>query len=341
MKKRSEKYKRHLLSRSESVKAVKNRKDYKNIVHIYKNSLPAYYDSNTLIFIDLKAPPIFKLQFEHVEPVLEYITQLKLIGEQGKGINILMNDIIEIGEGAIAMLLSVMEELVSKQVHIKGMKPNDEVANDILEKSGFFNYVNGKVSDKNRVTKNTILKTGYKNTHQKVLASAIRKAMETIWGVLGRNPLVYSSTVEMMRNSCDHAFKRESNIQWHLALTHDDIENSVKFSFVDNGKGIIKTFVEQRLLTKVLHLFKDNCDLLETAFKDGIESRTGLSWRGKGLPTIFENYSDSYIKNLVVISNDVYIDFDRNIKEKLSNPFKGTYYFWVVDRSCEKACFID
>lgn len=339
MKKRSENYKRHLISRSRSVMSRLSGKPGNKRSYVSTNLFPSYSEIKKIEFIDLKAPSIFKLQFENVEPVLEYITKLKFVGSQGKGINILMNDITEIGEGAIAMLLSVMEELKAKRVLIRGKKPYDTNANDILERSGFFNYVNGRISEKNRVTKNMILKTGYKNTHQKVLANAIRKAMETIWGVSGRNPLVYSSTVEMMRNSCDHAFKNVSNIRWHLALAHDDNENSVKFSFVDNGKGVLKTFMEQSLLTKVLYLFKDNCDLLETAFRDGIESRTGLSWRGKGLPTIFENYSDNYIKNLVVISNDVYIDFDRNIKEKLMTPFKGTYYYWIVDKSCEKACF--
>jgi hypothetical protein len=336
MKKRSQQYKTHLLIRSRNVtdkrKRRKGKKYLFNIEFIYP-------DIKKIEFVDLEAPLKFKLQYEHVEEVLDYINKVKRVGTSGKGINIIMDNISEIGEGAIAMLLSVMEELKSKRVFVKGTKPNNPDAKDILEKSGFFNYVRGKVADQNKKTKNTILKTGSKLTHQKILANEIRKGMETVWGMSGRNPLVYSSTVEMMRNSCDHAFKKSTNIKWHLALSHEDSTNSVKFSFVDNGKGIIKTFTEQSVLKKVLHLFKDNTDLLETAFKDGIESRTGLSWRGKGLPTIFENYTEKYIKNLVVISNDVYIDFDRNIKRKLVTPFKGTYYYWIVDQSCEKACF--
>ncbi len=341
MKKRSEQYKKHLLSRSKSVLANKRARIFKRYSEEVYSRFPSLPEFRQVEFVDVKAPTIFKLQYEYAENVLKYITDIKVIAKNGKGINILMNDITEIGEGAIAMLLSVLEELTAKKVLIKGEKPTDSETNDILEKSGFFNFVRGRISDKNRITKNTILRTGRKNTHQKVLGKAIRSAMETIWGVSGRNPLVYSSVLEMMRNSCDHAFKQSSLIKWHLALTHDDSLNQVKFSFVDNGKGIIKTFTEQSLLVTVLHFFKDNCDLLETAYKNGIESRTGLSWRGKGLPTIYENYEDSYIKNLIVISNDVYIDFDRKIKEKLANPFKGTYYFWIVDKTCEKACFTD
>ncbi len=341
MKKRSEKYKNHLLARSENVLSNKRSRIHKKYREENYSRFPSLPEFRKVEFVDLKAPSVFKLQYEYAEDVLKFITDIKVIAKQKKGINILMDDISEMGEGAIAMLLSIVEELTAKKVMIKGTKPNDVTAKNILERSGFFNFVRGRVSDENRMTKNTILKTGYKNTHQKVLGKAIRGAMETIWGVPGRNPLVYSSALEMMRNSCDHAFKQSSLIRWHLALTHDDSQNLVKFSFVDNGKGIIKTFTEQSLLATVLHMFKDNSDLLETAYKNGIESRTGLSWRGKGLPTIYENYEDLYIKNLIVISNDVYIDFDRGIKEKLTNPFKGTYYFWIVDKTCEKACFID
>ena len=142
----------------------------------------------------------------------------------------------------------------------------------------------------------------------------------------------------MMRNSHDHAFKNEESVIWHFAISHDDEKKEVKFSFVDNGKGIIKTFTEG-FLSKFLNLFTDNRDLLETAFKDGINSRTGLSWRGKGLPTIYENYQDKYFRNLVVITNDVYLDFDRKIQKKLSVPFSGTYYFWSLDVTCTKACY--
>ena len=114
--------------------------------------------------------------------------------------------------------------------------------------------------------------------------------------------------------------------------------NLVKFAFVDNGEGILKTFRSGKL-KKFLGLFKNDVDILDTAFKDGIKSRTGLSWRGKGLPTIYENYEDGYIKNLLVISNDIFLNFDAGIKRKLDNPFSGTYYYFEVDQTCEKACF--
>lgn len=249
-----------------------------------------------------------------------------------------MDDITEIGEGAIAMLLSVMEELVKKGIIFKGSKPRNQKAKEILEQSGFFKFVKGRVEN-DKESKNNILRTGDHKTSQSELVTEIVKAMDTIWGKKGRSPSVYSTVIEMMRNACDHAFKWESQIKWHFALSHSDEENQVKFSFVDNGKGIVKTLQSDKLFKRILGLFKDSMDIVESAFSGDIESRTGLNWRGKGLPTIYENYKDNYLRNLVVISNDVYIDFENNIKIKLKNSFSGTYYFWVVDRTCKKECF--
>ena len=249
-----------------------------------------------------------------------------------------MEDVSEIGEGAISMFLSVIDELTENSISIMGTKPKNIYECSKLEKSGFFKYMNGYINSKNSKSKNTILRTGGKSNTAVDLSLEIKNANETVWGIKGRNPPLRGTVFEMMRNSYDHAFKNENNVIWHLGISHDEDNKVVKFSFVDNGRGIIKSFSEG-FLGNVFNLFRDNTDLLETAFKDGIESRTGLSWRGKGLPTIYENYKDGYLTNLVVISNDVFIDFEREIYKKLNVPFKGTYYFWILNEKCTKACY--
>lgn len=341
MKKYSDKHVRHLLKKSKreirrrtlaNVRAKQRKRRGKSI----KSS-----NSERPFFVDIpNAPEIFRLNHDNCESVLSYIDSMKRAAAAGNHLNINLSQVKEIGEGAISMLLTVIEEIADMDLMIKGQKPDETVPRDVLERSGFFDFVNGKVDEKNKDSKNTILTTGDITTPQDFLVEPIRSANETVWGERGRNPLVYGVTYEMVRNSCDHAFKNQQNVKWHLAISHNEDQNLVKFSFVDNGEGILKTF-RNGLLKKLLALFEDDVDILDTAFKDGIKSRTGLSWRGKGLPTIYENYEDNYIKNLLVISNDVYMHFDGNgnIQRKLSVPFSGTYYYFEIDQSCEKACF--
>ncbi len=305
----------------------------------YNNKHKNNFKKPIIRFTDKITPPYFTLKYEHCVPVIQFINDLKSLGQQGKHINIIMNDVVEIGEGAIAMLLSVINEIGSNAVLVKGTKPKDPEVNKTLEKSGFFKYIATIISAENINTKNAILRTGNNKTPNTEIAAEVRKSMETIWGVSARCPRLFGGIFEMFRNSCDHAFKKNESVTWHLGLSHFEETNLVKFSFVDNGKGIIKTFASG-LLKSFINLFQDNTDILTTAFHDGIASRTGLSWRGKGLPTIFELSSDKIISNLVVITNDVYIAFDRNIIVTLPVSYSGTYYYWEMDQNCEQSYFI-
>jgi anti-anti-sigma regulatory factor len=287
----------------------------------------------------LEAPENFNLQYENCENVIRYINKIKKASKKGFNIVVDLKNVKDIREGAIAMLLSVMKEVEKRKIHITGSLPNSADARKVLEQSGFFKFVitSNKMKPDSIKTKN-IMKTGVKGTSPVFLGDEIKKAMGTVWGEEGRNPLLHTVAFEMMRNSCDHAFENNKKIRWHFSISHDESSNLTKFSFVDNGIGIIKTLKEHKF-KKILRYFTGNTDILETAFTDGIESRTGLPWRGKGLPTIFENYEERYIKTLLIITNGVFIDFDRKIKKELPVSFAGTYYYWEVDTTCVKACF--
>lgn len=163
--------------------------------------------------------------------------------------------------------------------------------------------------------------------------------METVWGKKGRSPLLFGGIGEMMRNTCDHAFKQQEDITWHLGVSHFEETKTVKFCFIDNGEGIISTYSKKNVWQQIINYFQNNAEMLYSAFKNGIQSRTGLKWRGKGLPTIYEMYTDGIITNLKVITNDVLLDFDQDISMPLKIPFKGTCYFWQVNDKCSKSCF--
>jgi hypothetical protein len=290
-------------------------------------------------YSEVIAPENLTLQLGYSEQVLKFIALLKKLGKTEDVINIRLHNVIEIGEGAIGMLLSVMKELTNAGIALKGEKPNNISAKNKLEKSGFFKYMRGYVSPENLNTKNIIIHTGNITTSQEELEPAMFYAMETVWGVQARCPELFGVIGEMLRNSCDHAFAKDSNVFWHLGVSHQEKENTVIFSFVDNGVGIIEKYNENKSWYAVKDYFKSNATILLNAYKNGIESQTGLPWRGEGLPTIYELYEDNIITNLVVITNNVYLDFDNNKFEEINVPFSGTYYFWKVNKNCKPAYF--
>lgn len=339
MKKLTLKNKLHFRNRSKkTIRSNRKRKNkhYAGIINFREK----FVKWQSIVFDDIIVPVRFDLKYENCDNVLKFISDLKELAGKSFYIQILMDDVEEIGIGAIAMLLSVINEVSSKKVSIKGTKPKNKTALSVLENSGFFKYLRTTLTETTPNNKNTFLKTGDNTTPNSEIAKEVRKAMETIWDVNARCPELYGGIMEMVRNSCDHAFiKNLDPITWHFGLSHIEEQNKVKFSFVDNGKGIIKTFTDTIIKT-LFQKFRDNADFLHTAFNNGIESRTGLSWRGKGLPTIYDMYSDKIITRFIVISNDVYIDFDNNIFVTLPTSFSGTYYYWEMDKSCMKKFFI-
>ncbi|MFC4633166.1 hypothetical protein ACFO3O_04570 [Dokdonia ponticola] len=288
-------------------------------------------------YAEVIAPEILTLQLGYSEEVLRFIALLKKLGKTEDIINIRLHKVTDIGEGAIGMLLSVMKELTNAGISLRGEKPFNTIAKNKLEMSGFFKYMRGYVSPENLKTKNIIIHTGDITTSQEELAPAMPQAMETVWGVEARCPELFGVIGEMLRNSCDHAFRTDKNVFWHLGISHLEKDNTVKFSFVDNGVGIIHKYYEDNNWQKVKDHFKSNATILENAYKKGIVSQTGLFWRGEGLPTIYELYTDNIITNLVVITNNVYLDFDKKKFKEIKIPFSGTYYFWKVNNSCTPA----
>ena len=50
---------------------------------------------------------------------------------------------------------------------------------------------------------------------------------------------------------------------------------------------------------------------------------------------IYKVSSEKYIKNLIVVTNNVFLDFDNPEKSKmLRNTFKGTFYYWILNKEC-------
>jgi hypothetical protein len=295
--------------------------------------------NHEIVFVERMAPIIFNLKPENVERVLKFINQVKAIGKSGKSLMINLSKVEDIGIGAISMLISTMSELNDEGIVFKGNKPLSSNAKNILEQSGFMKFVNGKIKPSNKNSLNTII-TGKKETSHTEILDVIHASMNTIWGVNGRSPQLYSIIVEMIKNSCKHAFKSDYNVRWHLAVTHDTKNQLVKFSFVDNGIGVIDSYKMDDFFKQTQIYFKNDADFIEGAFTEGIKSKTGLSWRGTGLPTIFEAFDENIIKNFVVVTNNAYCNFGSNKKNVIKNKFMGTYYYWEIDTSCEKHCFI-
>jgi anti-sigma regulatory factor (Ser/Thr protein kinase) len=274
---------------------------------------------------------------ENTDEVMKFFSFCKTLNDfRCEQVHFKFDDVERISNGAITILLSICGWLRDQKIQISGSYPSNENARDFLERSGFLRYFKARIREHNKASENAILERGIDHTDSKATAKHIRKAMKTVWGEEYRNPRLQGMLIELMANTVNHAYKQNKYQKgWYFSIDHLSDENKVKFCFVDNGKGILDT-IKLRFKDSLYRIIGELTDelIIEQAFDGKFGSRTRLSYRGRGLPVIRKNHQQGVIKNLKVIVNNIFFDFDQSKAMKLNEPFNGTFYYWELDKSC-------
>ena len=306
-------------------KKVKYRRERGNIT---------YYSNHNRTLV---APSRFSL-LEYPEDVIGFINKIEnLLSEnvRVKSIMFELHDITSIVIGAVCLLLSKLNELSRKRIQNWGTLPKDQKCRKFIEESGFLDRMRDMSSGSpfSRKNKNLILNRGFDKTDNAATAKEIRKAVEHITGKQGYFKPIYSIAQEICANSVEHANEKIYKKNWLFSSSY--LNDEVVFTMTDIGDGILKT-LKRKLMKQIQDgLFKDSVDVLVNAFEKQYESRTQDPNRNKGLPKIYKVSSEKYIKNLIVVTNNVFLDFDNPEKSKmLRNTFKGTFYYWILNKEC-------
>jgi hypothetical protein len=281
----------------------------------------------------VKFPIVFSLR-DNIRETIKFINNLKELKESKKSIYLNMKCVEKITNGTIALLLSVINDPSFDGINIIGSKPKNKEARKILELSGFYEHTQATLEFDNENNSNTIIAKSRKAVEPQRSATIVRNAMKTITNKEQRNKKLQGLFIELMANSINHGFPDNGNKKWLLSASHYALEKRVSFSFIDNGVGILKT-LDLKLGKKLISFFTGNNDLLLSAFRGEIGSRTGLDFRGKGLPFILEKQRLGYIVNLFVLTNNVILDFEKNDFYEIDINYSGTFYFFEINNNCK------
>lgn len=251
-----------------------------------------------------------------------------------KEINLDLTDVQTIDSAAICLLLSVVCELSNYGIKVTGNYPKRTDCAKFFIESGFLNHMKDSHGKNFAIeVPNLIVEAGTNKTRNKDIAQAVRKASGFLLGSPQRYQPAYTVAMEICSNSVEHAYIERPK-HWRLGICY--VDDHVSFTMTDTGTGILKT-LHRKFLKEIKDTvtLKDNSDILYRAFLRKYGSSTQLVNRNKGLPCILDKFNSGLIKNLKVITNDVYLDFN-NIKEKhkMNNPFSGVLFYWEVDNEC-------
>lgn len=153
--------------------------------------------------------------------------------------------------------------------------------------------------------------------------------------------------VELMQNTNNHANPSctidSMNIPWFLAVLEDNITGKMIFSIVDLGIGIFESLKLKNLAdtsNQFDNAIADMYDNSQSKFlriniPKGIDSSTGLSYRGKGLKTVYALANKGKYDTFKVVTNRALVDMlstSKNIIDS-ADSFGGTVYYWEMSKN--------
>ncbi len=284
---------------------------------------------------------------EAPENVIQVVKQLDDCKNSNKAffthLKIELENITDIDVGAICILLSKVHELAisGKRIRIWGTLPKQEKCKRIFEESGFLDYMSTISGQKfKKKSENLMVRVGYDKTENERVGKHIKQAMKFLTGQEHHYQPVFSMVQEMCANSVEHANTKGKN--WLFGINYvnneDPSKKSILFTLTDMGYGILNT-IYRKWPIKVAEAATSDKDILLHAFKKKYGSKTEDKNRNKGLPRILSMSERKLVVDMVVITNNVLLDFENHDNSKVLNKkLPGTFYQWKVNLNCISAC---
>lgn len=153
--------------------------------------------------------------------------------------------------------------------------------------------------------------------------------------------------VEIMQNTNNHANPDNTvdmfNIPWFLAVLEDNDTGKMIFSVVDLGIGIFES-LKLKNLADTSNQFDDaitdmydnsQSKFLRTNIPKGVDSSTGLSYRGQGLKTVYTLANKGNYDTFKVVTNRALVNMLNTSEGTVdsSDSLGGTVYYWEMSKN--------
>lgn len=304
----------------------------------YEAKLEALRRSATQV----QAPDCLSMN-EHPTETVAFINQVQAVMDRNEHVMIDLRATRRVGNDGVVVMFALLQEFHDRDLCVFGNKPLGHEPRRVLERSGLFQWVHGKIESDANSSKNRIYGSKSRKVLNEEAQEWIDSAAETIWGEKRKCPGVYRVLVEAMANTNEHAHpKKMAEYNWFLHIDHDEENKIVKFSFIDYGVGIFKSINKKigtvGVIDKVAEVLRDarqrlgsDADLLRFMLKgEKVRTRTQEPFRGKGLRSMYKTQKRGRINNLIIISNKVQARVCQDEFRNLPVNFSGTFIYWEL-----------
>lgn len=286
----------------------------------------------TLPPVEVFAPEIFAIN--NLERLIIFLndTERQCIQDNTRSLKVNLNNVKQIDSYAISLMLSMLSRLSYRNIHYWGTYPDDNEAKNFILESGFLEVMTSNVKKpSNKRLANRIFMIGKERVDSHRIGQAVRESMAFVTGQEENYPPVYDDMLEISANSVEHANEKNQDKNWLVSISFE--EDKVHYILTDTGAGILST-LKKKMSQKVKEAItaKGGPQILFDVFNKQYQSNTGEINRYKGLPIIYESFVEGFISDLMVVTNNVHYDFEKEISRELNHGYKGVLYSWTVKR---------
>lgn len=315
-----------------------NHESKKHKIHLYDQ--PRYKG-----YKRINAPLNFSLT-DNPEVVIGFIKNLKSIYKNRRKVFVNLEKVQNVTCDTLCILLSNMVLFQNNRIPFDGNFPSHKKSFDIISQSGFIEKLYSReqrVYSINNV--NSLIYThGESKSNSDIIEAMMDSCSKFLWGETYNLPGLYNIFIELMTNTFEHADEIEGNERWWATMSKDSEQEKVTFSFLDYGRGIYNTLTNKQqskyapIITRILNSLKingnENALLLKQVLEGAlVMSETREDNRGHGLNSIYEDYSNGLLDNLIIITNNIYINTNKGIYKTMSQSFDGTFISWEINKS--------
>jgi len=283
----------------------------------------------------IAAPSNFSL-ITNPEEVLLFFLRMRSYGKKHH-LWLDFSGVQHITADAVAALIATIHDVDLARCQMEGSLPSDPNAKEILIESGFFEHVLTRVPvpkcHRGRIAQRKSEKVE-PLTAQALIRLGTREA-------LGRERVcqaAYGTLIDCMNNTFNHAARTVEAVSkryretWWATVYADAQRKRVCFTFLDTGVGIFRSLKlrDIRRVYRAVGIY-DDVDIIKDMLLGKVPSTTGLSYRGKGLPSIYRAHQRGTLKALAIIANGVYANVGTGSYKMLRSSFSGTLLYWEIE----------
>lgn len=330
--------------KASSSKKSLRKKDYREYKRkLYKKGINAFQKWEN--YEPIPAPEDFRF-INNPEECLDFFVKIRdkknhYYSNGNYFVGLELKKIKHIDYTSVSVLKALLLDFKPQKILVQGNSPDDLNCAAFLKISGFYDGLlslkNKVINEKGNSDRIMFTKGAGKLSDDEDFAviQTLKKIRKHLTNQDAHCPQLRTIILEIFGNSIEHS--ESYNKQWMFGVKYE--ESKVIITLIDTGKGILKTLYRRLGRQFTDFVAKNSAEVLEGAFNKKYESKTLDKNRNKGLPVIKLRHTEGYIKNLVVITNNVVLNFADSKKSQYfssGSGFDGTIFTIELDKSCFK-----